>query len=367
MKTVFRADASLQIGTGHVMRCLTLADELVRQGGECWFVCREHPGHLGDVIVDKGHHLILLPGRSHVESEHSTEWDSYADWLGVPWREDARQTRTAVRPLAADWLVVDHYALDARWEQAVADEVAHIMVIDDLADRPHDCMVLLDQNLGRLISDYDGLVPGGCQRLIGPGYALLRPEFAALRDESLLRRKPPRLERILISLGGIDQLNVTGEILSGLSKLLASANIELDIIMGATAPFLKEVRHQAAQLPFPATVSVNVQDMAQRMCAADLCLGAVGSTSWERCCLGLPSILIIVADNQKSAAVALQAKRAAVIVVNTWEACEEVARLIASDNHTEDLARMVKVSSEIVQGDGCPKVVRELFGRRTLI
>src|SRR5690606_12034475 len=108
-----------------------------------------------------------------------------------------------------DWLVADHYALDAKCELALINVVGRIMVIDDLANRPHECVLLLDQNLGRLESDYDDLLPENCQRLIGPHYALLRPEFAELRELSLKRRQPPKLKRILVFLGGVDRTNVT--------------------------------------------------------------------------------------------------------------------------------------------------------------
>ncbi|WP_405420711.1 hypothetical protein [Marinobacter flavimaris] len=145
MRIAFRADASVQIGTGHVMRCLTLADELTRQGHECQFICREHEGHLGDLIASNGHGLTLLSPR--VDNELDTKGassDNYALWLGVPWQEDARQTFDVLTPWKPDWLVVDHYALDAEWDSALANAVGSIMVIDDLANRVHECALLLD-------------------------------------------------------------------------------------------------------------------------------------------------------------------------------------------------------------------------------
>ena len=277
MKVAFRADASVEIGTGHVMRCLTLADELARQGNECRFICREHEGHLGDLISSKGYGLRLLPAciDNELNMKNSSS-DNYALWLGVPWQEDARQTLEALTPWVPDWLVVDHYALDAKWEQALAKAVGSIMVIDDLANRPHECALLLDQNLGRVESNYDGLLPVDCQRLIGPGYALLRPEFAELRERSLNRRQLRELKRILIFLGGVDRTNVTGGVLDALAESPLPASTELDIVMGAAAPYLDEVREQADRLPYRATVSLNVIDMAERMCLADLSIGAAG-------------------------------------------------------------------------------------------
>lgn len=363
MRIAFRADASIQIGTGHVMRSLTLADELTRQGHECLFVCRAHPGHLGDLILSKDYDLRLLPAATDNQNclaNRSVE--DYSRWLGVPWQDDANQTLEVISSLALDWLIVDHYALDARWERAVAGAVGKIMVIDDLANRPHECLILLDQNLGRVASDYDGLLPVDCQRLIGPLYALLRPEFAELREQSLKRRDHTELKRILISLGGVDRTNVTGLILKALAKSSLSASTELDIIMGGSAPYLDEVREQASLLPFNTTVSVNVQDMAERMCLADLSIGAAGSTSWERCCMGLPSITVIIADNQRSIAEVL-AKYKAGLLVNTSQIAEELAGLIQmyADSKAEYLL-VTRNAAQICDGGGVNRVVSALTG-----
>src|SRR5690554_313826 len=364
VSVAFRADASVQIGTGHVMRCLTLADELTSQGHECRFVCREHEGHLGELITSKGYGLTLLPSCSDNELDtKDSRSDNYARWLGVPWQEDARQTLDALTPWQPDWLVVDHYALDAEWERALANAVGSIMVIDDLANRCHECALLLDQNLGRVESDYDGLLPVDCQRLIGPGYSLLRPEFANLREQSLKRRQHPELKRILISLGGVDRTNVTGQVLEALSESVLPASTELDIIMGAAAPYLDEIRQQAADLPFKATVSVGVTDMAERMMLADLAIGAVGSTSWERCCLGLPAILMVLAENQKSAAEALKRNGAVIITDSGVEVRTELDRLMNSDGTENRLTRMIQLGTDLVQGDGSTRVVNELTAR----
>jgi len=364
VRVAFRADASVQIGTGHVMRCLTLADELTRQGHECRFVCREHEGHLGELITSKGYGLTLLPSCSDNELDtKDSRSDNYARWLGVPWQEDARQTLDALTPWQPDWLVVDHYALDAEWERALANAVGSIMVIDDLANRCHECALLLDQNLGRVESDYDGLLPEDCQRLTGPGYALLRPEFANLREQSMNRRQQPALKRILISLGGVDRNNVTGQVLDAISESALPASTELDIIMGAAAPYLDEVRQQATGLSFKATVSVGVTDMAERMMLADLAIGAVGSTSWERCCLGLPAILMVLAENQKSAAEALKRNGAVIITDSGVGVRTELDRLMNSDDTKNRLTRMIQLGSDLVQGDGCTRVVNELTAR----
>lgn len=362
LKIAFRTDASIQIGTGHVMRCLTLAEELRRQGHECEFICRAHKGHLGQLITQKGFALQLLAkpasDEKPVEDEPAL---AHADWLGTLWQNDAKETHKILHKQQPDWLVVDHYALDAGWEREVASAVSHIMVIDDLADREHECAVLLDQNLGRQPSDYDSLLPSYCAKLIGPEYALLRPEFAELRLASLDRRQNPKLNRILISLGGIDRTNVTGDVLEALAGSELPSDVELDIIMGAAAPYLDDVKRQALELPFRVTVSVNVQDMAERMCRADLAIGAAGGTAWERCCLGLPSIVFVLAENQRMGAEALVYSAGALAI-------EEVKKGLGSDLSAKIkevqelgvLATMARSASTVTSGKGAVNVAYQL-------
>ena len=318
MHVVFRVDASIQIGTGHVMRCLTLAGELTRQGHECWFICREHLGHLGDLIVSKGYNLTLLPPLTDTTPlQHRSAFDEYAHWLGVPWQEDARQTLDAISPMNPDWLVVDHYALDAQWEGMLSIAVAKIMVIDDLANRPHECELLLDQTFGRSAKDYQHWVSDSCQFLCGAQYALLRPEFAELRPYSLQRRSNLKLRKLLITMGGVDKDNFTGWVLDALRESELPSDCQVVVVMGATAPWLEVVKQQAECLPWFTEVKVSIDNMAQLMADSDLAIGAAGSTSWERCCLGLPSILITVAENQKTIALNLQ-KAGAIVCLDDF-------------------------------------------------
>jgi UDP-2,4-diacetamido-2,4,6-trideoxy-beta-L-altropyranose hydrolase len=356
----FRTDASVQIGTGHVMRCLALADELARQGHESCFVCRVHPGHLGGLIASKGYNLTLLPlvplGAELQPGTGTT--DIYAQWLGATWQEDVCDTLDAISDQKPDWLVVDHYGLDARWERLVASAVGNIMVIDDLANRAHECKRLLDQNLGRVHSDYDGFLPDDSQRLIGLRYALLRPEFAELRERSLARRRKPELKRILISLGGVDRTNATGQVLTALAGTELPPDIRLDIVMGATAPALQTIQSQAVALQFEATVSVNVSDMAERMCLADLSIGAAGSTSWERCCIGLPAIMIILADNQRMIGDALAEAGAALLMDESLIVRHLGAFVNRFAQSPNELQNYASKSAAICDGHGTDRLVR---------
>lgn len=310
MKIAFRTDASLQIGIGHIMRCLTLANALKACGADCYFISREHPGHLLEFIHQCGYKVHRLA--SHVVHTELAQASAHAAWLGSTWQTDAIDTAAFLSDLQPDWLVVDHYALDQRWEEALASNYRKLLVIDDLADRPHRCDLLLDQNLGRRPNDYAGLVPTHCQVLTGPHYALLRPEFAALRTYSLHRRQAqPALRQLLISMGGVDQPNATGKVLQALKACALPADCRITVVMGLTAPWLQNVRELAAQMSCPTEVVVNVSDMAQRMADSDLAIGAAGSTSWERCCLGLPTLVVVLSENQRYIATALDRAGAA--------------------------------------------------------
>lgn len=207
MRVVFRTDASLQIGTGHVMRCLTLADALRKQGAECQFVCRAHEGHLLDHIRFCNYEVHALPNSSsYIASESDPV---HASWLGVDWLTDAQQTCHFLGYKEFDWLILDHYALDHRWEATLRPYFKHIMVIDDCADRQHICDLLLDQNYGSSAERYADLVPTDCTQLHGPKFALLKPIYAQLRAEQDIRSG--LIERVLVYFGGgADPMDLTG-------------------------------------------------------------------------------------------------------------------------------------------------------------
>lgn len=308
-RILFRADAGREIGTGHIMRCLTLADALFSLGAEAIFVTRAHVGHVIPEIVRRGHRVITLPGNTGRPYGAHPAPPAHASWLDEDWREDAATTRTVLEETGADWLVMDHYALDVHWQGAALSESVRLLVLDDLADRPHRAQVLLDQNAGRETADYFGLVPDGCELLIGPAHALLRPEFVRLRVQSLDRRRAlDRPETLLITLGGIDKDNVTGRVLEALAGIPVARGLQITVVMGPTAPHLDAVKQRAAAMPMPVDVVAGVSNMGQRMAGADLCIGAAGSTAWERCVLGLPTLQVVLADNQVEAARSMAAQ-----------------------------------------------------------
>ena len=357
---VFRSDASIEIGAGHVMRCLTLAEVLKDSGARCIFLCKEHPGNLLQFIRERGFIAHGLEMSQSIEQDLISEQGSpsHAPWLGGSWQDDAKQTLKLINGESVDWLVVDHYALDLKWESELRKACGALMAIDDLADRIHSCDLLLDQNLGRTLSDYSSLVPKSCVTLIGPMYALLRPEFALLRQTSLSRRTSGVVRQILVSMGGVDKDNVTGKMLAALEKMGLPRDCKVVVVMGSTAPWLSEVHVQASLASFQVEVRENVSDMAQLMTESDLAIGAAGSTSWERCCLGLPSLVLVLAKNQDSASRGLEDCGAAIRLLGSEFLEQEIAGNVCKlvRNHRAVKALGIE-AAKLVDGKGVGRVI----------
>ncbi|MBT2625101.1 UDP-2,4-diacetamido-2,4,6-trideoxy-beta-L-altropyranose hydrolase [Bacillus sp. ISL-32] len=298
MNILFRTDASIEIGTGHVMRCLTLANALRKKGANIIFVCRNLQGHLAEVIREKQFDLIMLPEPKNVFIPKITP---HSDWLGVPWYVDAAETISAMKDMNMDisLLIIDHYAIDINWEMNVKKHVKKMMVIDDLADRLHDCDILLDQNLYHHYKDrYVNLVPKSCKQFLGPEYVLLRDEFYSFLPHHINR--DGSVKKILVFFGGSDPTNETKKVMKAFQQL-PSQDIELDIVIGNTNTHKNEIETICKKHAF-CSFHCQVNHMAELMYNADLAIGAGGSTTWERCYLGLPSIVITVAENQESIA-----------------------------------------------------------------
>ncbi|XDZ52680.1 UDP-2,4-diacetamido-2,4,6-trideoxy-beta-L-altropyranose hydrolase [Neisseriaceae bacterium CLB008] len=352
MMICFRADASLEIGTGHVMRCLTLAQLLQTQGHSCIFLCKRHEGHLVEHIESLDFHVEIIETPPRLQQQFSL---THASWLGSTQEEDAKACASILERLKPHWLVVDHYALDILWEQTLAPYYQKLLVIDDLADRKHLANLLLDQNYGRNPNDYHNLVPPECTILTGPTYALLRPEFAQLRPYSLARREQGHCHNLLLNLGGVDQNNISEKLLNALTLCNFPKNFNITVVLGPKSPWQKEVKNQACKMPWPTQVLVGTNQMAQLMADHDLAIGAAGSTTWERCCLGLPTIMIVIAANQQLSAQALSAAGISYVLNSLNQLDVDLPSLMQSIDPIA-LQQMVQKSSTITMGTGANQI-----------
>lgn len=362
-----RVDASSLIGLGHFMRCLALADAARAYGANTLFFARNLPNSCLLMLAANGH--------EHVEIESSfadlaaidevAARNAHSDWLPVSQQQDASDCVRAIEGFVPDWLIVDHYALDAVWEETLAPHCKRLLVIDDLADRPHICDLLLDQNLGRQAEDYKPYLKRSQEMLIGPRFSLLRPEFAQHRSGSLIKRDTQELNCVLVAMGGADNDNVTGDVLSALLEANIPSDIQFKIVLGAQTKWAEQVRDLAGRLGGQASVYVGVRNMAELMTDCTLAIGAAGGSAWERCCLGLPSILIVLAENQRSGAMALQTAGAAITSEDVFQIPALIESLLRDSGPSSAIQQMSLSARQLVDGLGLERVLRRMFGDAT--
>ena len=276
------------------MRCLTLAEDLRERGAATRFVCRAHPGHLIEWLRQRGMVVHAMPASA--DSRGISVPESHRDWLGVTQAEDADQTIQALQGEHPEWLIVDHYGLGSTWERRLRGHAGKLMVIDDLANRPHDCDLLLDQNYSTgAAGRYRERVPKMAALALGPRYALLRPEY--LQHRLVLRERDGRVRRVLIFFGGSDLYNMTGIALAALSAAEFD-RLEVDVVIGPNNVHRARLERAIAERPLT-TAYGHRPHLADLMSQADLAIGAGGTTTWERLCLGLPSLVASIAENQE--------------------------------------------------------------------
>jgi UDP-2,4-diacetamido-2,4,6-trideoxy-beta-L-altropyranose hydrolase len=277
-RILFLADAGAKVGGGHVMRCLTLAGALTRAGAECAFVAIPAARAVLDAFSGGAVEVMALADEVSASELALAGVSAAADW-------------------AADAIVADHYGFGPRDDAALDGAAARLLIVDDLRRR-HACGLVLDSNIGRKAADYPGR-----EVLAGPSYALVRPAFAALRSATLARRAGGgAAKRVLVSLGLTDAGAITSRVVRALLPALDDAR--LDVVVGGEAPSRLELQ-ALAKADSRVAVHVDARDMAELIAAADIAVGAGGSSAWERCCLGLPSLTLIVADNQRENTAAL--------------------------------------------------------------
>jgi UDP-2,4-diacetamido-2,4,6-trideoxy-beta-L-altropyranose hydrolase len=295
MQVCFRVDSSLEIGTGHVMRCLTLADELTKNDIASFFICRDFEGNLISFIRKKGYEVVILTQKDLQSLEKKNRQS--LEWFEGNWETDANETIYVLKNQVKtyDWLIVDHYGLDIKWEKRLKNYVGKILVIDDLADRSHDCDVLVDQTFEEDGKSYKELIPFYTKGLFGVNYAILRPQFSEHRKSNFVL--DDNNIKIHVFFGGVDYKNYTEKF----SKLLLEnfSNINVSAVVGGNFFYTNQLMQLSQRYKDRFSWEQNVLNMAEHMSRCDIAIGAAGTTTWERACVGLPSGYLIISGNQK--------------------------------------------------------------------
>lgn len=336
MNIVIRTDASVHIGSGHVMRCLVLAYLLEEHGYHVSFASRPQQGDLISFVRDKGFSVYeLIASKAPIVPENTAD---YKAWLQVPWQVDAQSLIDEVT--SADLIIVDHYSLGEEWESLVKSHYdCKIVAIDDLV-RSHNADVIVDQTLLRDRSDYTSFNPN-CMVLAGCDYALINPLFIKYRKQVVFQEKiVAQPVNVLITMGGVDNPNATLRVLDALSIYGKQSKIQATVLLNAAAPHYREVQEFSKRNKSWIKHFDFIEDMAELLCRQDVAIGAPGGSSWERACLGLPSIVIPLAENQNHICNALVCVGAALKVelpeikdlllpvfdemINSWASLREV-------------------------------------------
>ena len=334
-RILFFADCGAQVGGGHVMRCLTLAEAAADRGASCAFAA---PPEAAAILATFGSGRVqALPAAG------------------------LAAVALAAKAWKADWLVVDHYRLRPGDDSALRAPGLKVAVIDDLAERPRDCDLLLDPSYGRTAQAYAPLVPPGATVLTGPQYALVRPQFAAARSAALARRGGGPVRRALVSLGLTDVGAVTGRVVEALLPDLGDRAVDVALGRGATSlPRLQTLAEADPRI----ALHIETRDMATLMAAADVAIGAGGSSTWERCCLGLPTLTLVLADNQRPLATAFarDGVSPAVELTDLDGALAPAWRRLVDDGALR--ARLSAASAALCDGLGAGRVAEVLRGSR---
>lgn len=333
IRTIFLTAASPRIGGGHVLRCLALAEGLQKHGIDPVFA------------VDKV--TVSTVGLLRSSPFRIIEVTDAMD----------RSLIGAV----GDVVVFDGYDLDEAVERRWRG-ISIRVVIDDLADRRHDCEVLVDHSPGRLRAHYSTLVPSECELLVGPSFALLRPEFRQLRGQALARRSRAVIpRRILVAMGLTDLEGITRRVVEGALK--AGRGLEFDVVTGRGAISLPWLHAMADRLPLKVHVDLDAKGMAHLMARADIAIGGGGGTSLERCCMGLPSLVVLLVENQRLIAESLERLGAIRVVGDLAEVTpERIAEALAAFVDDEGKAReCARIAASIVDGRGADKVCQVIL------
>ena len=335
MNILLRADASAKTGGGHMGRCIALAQELGARGNLIEFATRADD-RLGTSMLTRAEIPFRILG------------------CNDDWQSDAKATRETAQ--TSDWVVVDHYGLDDRWETQIKKSGSNILVIDDLANRRHDCDILVDAGRAPGSDAYRDLLPPECAVLLGPRYSMLRREFHARQ-----RRAPQtRKKNILVFFGSADGSELTIPVLEALDRIDCREYVNVHVVVTDANPRRRQVRQFKGVI-----VHENVPNMAAVLGDMDMAIAAAGSTCWELACLGVPMVTVVTAQNQVQVNRTLREAGASASVGEVDETLdvrlrETVAALMADDARRR---RMAVAGRTLVDGHGATRVARAIQTR----
>ena len=362
MKVAFRVDAGSEMGGGHLFRCMSIASELMRRGVEnCYFVMRYHHKQFVLDVEAAGYHVVVIP----LEFEPDYYSGDYTQWIGGTVKTDVDVTVTELQNLGfsdKDWLVVDHYGLDETFENPIKSLGVQVAIIDDLVNRRHQCNLLIDQTCGRETHEYRALVNEEALVCAGQQYCILRPEFLSWRDTSLERRESfSSIKNIIVNFGSTDPLNITSSVMNDIEDYCIDLDVSVNVVLSSSAPHLREVEKQLSLSKIrDVALHIDATNVAELMAKADIAIGAAGSTTWERCALGLPTLLVKTAENQTDVIEKVVSLGAAVF--HDLKAPDQVAEFNRGFSKlTREYQQLSRRSSTLVDGRGLQRVVDALF------
>lgn len=354
-----RVDSSYEIGSGHVMRCLCLAKALREEGCSVFFICRSLPGNMIGYIQTEDFIVKVLPYNQR-SAEIVAGEDSYVSWLAENYNTEIDQTLDVINNLDfyVSLLIVDHYAIDERWERQLRRVVDQIMVIDDIANRPHVCDYLLDQNYyHQMSSRYTSLVSSHTKLMLGPKFTILRDEFRQYRG---LIRFPRKSNRIFIFFGATDAAGLTVKTVNALSYV--SEKFKLEVIVGPNNVDSDELQ-RLSTIYTNINLHRNVSNIASLMAQSRFSICSTGTTTWERCCLGLPGITISMADNQRSIAqsmsdIGFDIYLGHVTKINVNDIIGAFYSLVSEEGKID---KMSDIGFGLVDGQGLKRIMQEVL------
>jgi len=360
MKVVFRVDSSLQIGMGHISRCLSLADALSSKGVDCFFICNAFEGNSIDTVVSRGYPAYAISNGSKFSARFKSKIPN-GECDVIEREVDAIQTRDVLSKINPDWIVVDHYQIDVNWEKMVKLQCRRLMVIEDMPNRPHHCDLLVDHNAKRNACDYRLLIPDQSKILLGLDYLLISQEYEKYRMESLFNKNLGLLNKILISMGGGDSSNITSEILDAIDAICSTFDIKLSVVANSKSEGIDNLLLRIKQMTCDVEIYLDMPNLTKLMADSDLAIGGAGVSAWERCIMGLPSIVCVLADNQKFIADALESSGAAKIVQggSIKRDIGQILRELKLDEYS--LKHMGNNAASMVSRSGVGRVVNEML------